>query len=178
MKWSPDKGIAVRVLLLRYYAASRLSEACKSSTTSANYAKMRSAPRTPRRNCAVAVRPIRQPQPTAFGTPSYPRIVIRTSLASSLVGSLALAPLCQHLPSGPACVSPPSAGGARGWSNWRTQVKVFTKPVGITLKRRVISRLYRQAARQQHADEARMSSPHIRHFGLKPRRHSVAGTSG
>ena len=39
-------------------------------------------------------------------------------------------------------------------------VKVFTKPVGITLKRRVISRLYRQAAKQQ---QARMSSPHIRH---------------
>ena len=57
-------------------------------------------------------------------------------------------------------------------------VKVFTKPAGITLKRRVVSRLYRQAARQQHADEARMSPPHIRHFGLKPRRHSVAGTSG
>jgi len=55
-------------------------------------------------------------------------------------------------------------------------VKVFTKPVGITLKRRVISRLYRQAAKQQQADEARMSSPHIRHFGLKPRRHSAAGT--
>ena len=57
-------------------------------------------------------------------------------------------------------------------------VKVFTKPVGITLKRRVVSRLYRQAAKQQQADEARMSSPHIRHFGLKPRAHSVAGTSG
>ena len=67
MKWSPDKGIAVRVLLLRYYAASRLSEACKSSTASANYAKMRSAPRTPRRNCAVAVRPIRLPQQMACG---------------------------------------------------------------------------------------------------------------
>ena len=57
-------------------------------------------------------------------------------------------------------------------------VKVFTKPVGITLKRRVISRLYRQAAKQQQADEARTSSPHIRHFGLKPKRHSIAGTSG
>jgi hypothetical protein len=55
MKWSRDEGIAVRVLLLRYFAASRLSEACKSSTASANYAKMRGAPRTPRRNCAAAV---------------------------------------------------------------------------------------------------------------------------
>ena len=57
-------------------------------------------------------------------------------------------------------------------------VKVFTKPAGITLKRRVVSRLYRQADRQQHADEARIQSPHIRHFGLKPKRHSIAGTSG
>ena len=57
-------------------------------------------------------------------------------------------------------------------------VKVFTKPVGMTLKRRVILRLYRQAAKQQQAEKARMSSPHIRHFGLKPRRHSIAGTSG
>ena len=50
------------------------------------------------------------------------------------------------------------------------------KQTGVTLKRLVISRLYRQADRQQHADEARIQSPHIRHFGLKPRRHSVAGT--
>jgi hypothetical protein len=39
MKWSWDKGIAVRLLLLRYFAASRLSEACKSSTTSAKLRK-------------------------------------------------------------------------------------------------------------------------------------------
>jgi hypothetical protein len=61
--------------------------------------------------------------------------------------------------------------------SWRTQVKSSFKQTGITLKRRVVSRLYRQAAKQQQADEARMSSPHIRHFGLKPRRHSAADTS-
>jgi hypothetical protein len=61
--------------------------------------------------------------------------------------------------------------------SWRTQVKSSFKQTGITLKRLVISRLYRQADRQQHADEARIQSPHIRHFGLKPRRRSVAGTS-
>ena len=61
--------------------------------------------------------------------------------------------------------------------SWRTQVKSSFKQTGITLKRLVISRLYRQADRQQHADEARIQSPHIRHFGVKARRHSVAGPS-
>ena len=63
-------------------------------------------------------------------------------------------------------------------NRWRMQVKGFSRQTGITLKRLVILRLYRQVARQRHADEARIQSPHIRHFGLKPRRHSIAGTSG
>jgi hypothetical protein len=41
----------------------------------------------------------------------------------------------------------------------------------------VILKRYRLAVRQQRADEARMSSPHIRHFGLKPRRVTVRDTS-
>ena len=62
-------------------------------------------------------------------------------------------------------------------NRWRMQVKGFSRQTGITLKRLVISRLYRQANRQQHADEARTQSPHIKHFGLKPRRRPAAGTS-
>ena len=57
-------------------------------------------------------------------------------------------------------------------NRWRMQVRDFSRQTGTTLKRLVISRLYRLAAKQQPADEARLQSPHIRHFGLKPRRRS------
>ena len=62
-------------------------------------------------------------------------------------------------------------------NRWRMQVRDFSKQTGITLKRLVISRLYRLAAKQQHAGEARIQSPHIRHFGLRPRRVTVRDTS-
>jgi hypothetical protein len=56
-------------------------------------------------------------------------------------------------------------------------VKDFFSLIAISLKRRVILKRYKQAVRQQLEDEARISSPHIRHFGLRPRRATVRDTS-
>jgi hypothetical protein len=64
------------------------------------------------------------PQQTAFGTSSYRRIVIRTSLAGSLVGSPALRPFASTS-QGPRLRLTTSAGGARGWSNWRNASEGF-----------------------------------------------------
>ena len=62
-------------------------------------------------------------------------------------------------------------------NHWKMQVKDFFRQIVILLKRRMILRRYKLAVRHQHADEARMSSPHIRHFGLRPRRVTVPDTS-
>jgi len=48
-------------------------------------------------------------------------------------------------------------------------VKDFFKQIVALFKLRVTLKLYRQAVRRQRADEARISSPHIRHFGLRHR---------
>jgi len=54
-------------------------------------------------------------------------------------------------------------------NHWKTQVKDFFKQIVTFLKLRVTLKPYRQAVRRQRADEARISSPHIRHFGLRHR---------
>ena len=62
-------------------------------------------------------------------------------------------------------------------NRWRTQVKGSSRQTGTLRRLRATLKLFRLAARQRHADEPQMSSPHIRHFGLRPRPHSVADTS-
>jgi hypothetical protein len=52
-------------------------------------------------------------------------------------------------------------------NRWKAPVKVFSRQIGTMLKRLLILRRYKQAARQQRSAEAQMSPPHIRHFGLK-----------
>jgi hypothetical protein len=39
--------------------------------------------------------------------------------------------------------------------------------IAASLKRRAILNRYRRVVKRQRADEAKISSPHIRHFGLK-----------
>ena len=55
-------------------------------------------------------------------------------------------------------------------NRWRTQVKDSSRQTGTLRRLLATLKLYRLAARQQHVDEARMSSTHIRHVGLKHRR--------
>jgi hypothetical protein len=49
--------------------------------------------------------------------------------------------------------------------------------IGVVLKSLVILRPYRQAMKRQRADEAKTSSPHTRHFGLRRRQRSDPATS-
>ena len=53
----------------------------------------------------------------------------------------------------------------------------FFKHIVTSLKRHLILRSYRQAAKPQLAVVRQSSSPHIRHFGLRPRQHSEVDTS-
>ena len=80
----------------------------------------------------------------------------------------------------PATATKPDCCGAsyvNSTNRWRTQVKDSSRQTGTLRRLRATLKLFRLAAKQRHADEAQMSSPHIRHFGLRPRRHSVADTS-
>jgi hypothetical protein len=54
-------------------------------------------------------------------------------------------------------------------NRWKILVKAFFKQIGTSLKLLVTLRPYRLAARQQREDEAKTSSRHTRHFGLRPR---------
>jgi hypothetical protein len=56
---------------------------------------------------------------------------------------------------------------ARLIGQWRTALKHFLQLIAASLKRRAILNRYRRVVKRQRADEAKMSSPHIRHFGLK-----------
>jgi hypothetical protein len=62
-----------------------------------------------------------------------------------------------------------SGGCINSINRWKTQVKDFFKQIVTLFKLRVTLKPYRQAVRRQRADEARISSPHIRHFGLRHR---------
>jgi len=50
---------------------------------------------------------------------------------------------------------------------WRIALKDFLQLIATSLKRRAILNRYRRVVKRQRADEAKISSPHIRHFGLK-----------
>jgi hypothetical protein len=56
---------------------------------------------------------------------------------------------------------------ARLIGQWRTALKDFLQLIAASLKRRAILNRYRRVVKRQRADEAKISSPHISHFGLK-----------
>ena len=60
-----------------------------------------------------------------------------------------------------------AACSARVTGQWRAALKDFWQLIATSLKRRAILNRYRRVVKRQHADEAKISSPHIRHFGLK-----------
>ena len=60
-----------------------------------------------------------------------------------------------------------AAYSARLTGQWRAALKDFWQLIATSLKRRAILNRYRRVMKRQRADEAKISSPHIRHFGLK-----------
>jgi hypothetical protein len=60
-----------------------------------------------------------------------------------------------------------AAYSARLTGQRRTALKDFWQLIATSLKRRAILNRYRRVVKRQRADEAKISSPHIRHFGLK-----------
>ena len=60
-----------------------------------------------------------------------------------------------------------TAYSARLTGQWRAALKDFWQLIATSLKRRAILNRYRRVMKRQRADEAKISSPHIKHFGLK-----------
>jgi len=60
-----------------------------------------------------------------------------------------------------------AAYSARLTGQWRAALKDFWQLIATSLKRRAILNRYRRVMKRQRADEAKISSPHIKHFGLK-----------
>lgn len=58
----------------------------------------------------------------------------------------------------------------------RMPVKDFSRLIGTLLRVRMTLKPFKRAAKRRNAGARRASSPHIRHFGLRPKQHSAADT--